>query len=503
MTAPLDSAARAELIRRLHLADRKAEVKRRIMGSDEFLFDLQRESLADPSKRKVDLCGRRSGKSEKIARQIVLALLDTPRDAWVLFGALTKGQAKDIIWVKLIDVIDRLNLRDIFEVRESRSSIVTSWGASFRVVGFDDKTENSKIRGYKCTLVALDEVASYELHLKTIIDDVITWTLLDFGGTLQLSGTPGIAKSGLWYRISTGRDKKRWSIHKWNFRQNKKLPRPVDVVERELLEEFGWSREDPAFQREGLGLWVTDDENNVFPLHDDLIVNPSDVDFDRADWVVTIGLDPAVRKDATAWAVVGSHRDEATSYVLWSEKRWGLLPDEVAAHTAHLKNTWGATRLVGDGGGLGATYVTEWNRRWGQQNGLYMSDAIKPRQHVSARMVIDEMRGGRLLFVDNSRVEDGIEIPDPLIDEMRGLVWADERQEGFHPGCPNDATDAMRYASNAHRGYTGKPRPEPVHQVSISEDAKRWEAERVQRAKTTAAMKNMDPFKRFERNGGR
>jgi hypothetical protein len=98
--------------------------------------------------------GRRSGKTELAKRKVVPMLIKKrPWPARVLYGAPTFGQARDIFWQDLKDLIPS---HWVASISETRLEIITRWGAMVRVFGFD---RPRRIEGVIWDRIILDEMA--------------------------------------------------------------------------------------------------------------------------------------------------------------------------------------------------------------------------------------------------------------------------------------------------------------------------------------------------------
>lgn len=127
--------------------------------------------------------GRRSGKTELIAEVLIEDTEEYGRDS--MYIALTQGQAREILWQKLVARIGN-RTRD-WKSNESRlewkhkpsNAIISLKGAD---LGKD------KLRGGAKRLIALDEFAFY--RDPSIVKDVLVPQLADYNGQLIYTSTP-------------------------------------------------------------------------------------------------------------------------------------------------------------------------------------------------------------------------------------------------------------------------------------------------------------------------
>jgi hypothetical protein len=426
---------------------------------------MQQDVLCNPSRYKAVLAGRRSGKTIMVSRAIALALEESGRDDWVLYSALTRVVAKDLIWPKLEEINGKHDLG--WNMRTHEGVIVTKRGAMFRILGYDDSGQIEKSAGYRVKLFAADEPHSYATKLKYLAEQKIGPALSDLRGTLMLTGTPGIARTGYWFDSSTGRiaEYARWH---WTVRENPYFNDADGWIQDELRLRK-WTVETPAFRREVLAEWCEDEGAMVYAFVGERnMCGPVELD---PSGTYTMGVDFGV-SDHSAWGVLYSPPHSRQVYVVHAESRGGLLPDEASEVTSRLVERFKPSRIVGDAGGLGKPYVEAYNRRYGNRAGWFMSAAEKTEKLANIHLVNGELRAGSVQIVEDWCA--------PLIDEVVNLVWADERREKEHPGCKNHLCDAtLAYAYRAHTGYLNEVKPPPP---SPDEAAARAQAERIERA---------------------
>lgn len=436
--------------------------------------DKQREVLLDPRRYKAILAGRRSGKTMMVSRAIALSLESSGRDDWTFYSAVTRVVAKDLIWPKLEEINRDHQLG--WSMRTNDGVITTNRGAMFRVLGFDDSGQVEKSAGYRVRLFCCDEPHSYATKLKYLAEQKIGPALADLGGTLMLSGTPGIARVGYWFEASTGRkpEFKTWS---WTVRSNPRFLRDPDEYIAEELQLRGWTLETPAFRREILAEWCEDEGAMVYAfVYERNAVESLEID---PAGLFTLGIDYGVN-DACAWAVLYTPPHDRTVYVVHCEAHTGMLPDQANEVTAALVERFKPSRIVGDAGGLGKPYVEAWNRRYGHRAGWHMQPAQKTEKLANIAIVNGELRSERVKILAPACA--------PLIDEVTNHVWADERRDKEHPNTNNHCCDAaFAYGFRAHAGYLNEvpappPKPDEAERLAQLERIRRvQEARRAAR----------------------
>jgi len=152
----------------------------------------QLDWLLDTSQTKVACCGRRWGKSESVATDILTFALIHKASRQILFAPSIRQL--DPIWTTLKDYVGRLNAvhRGVcggrVRLREKPDKqIVFPNGAMVQAFGVDPQSEGSRIRGFREDRAFLDEAAFIPEDIK---NTVILPMLVDSGGQLVLISTP-------------------------------------------------------------------------------------------------------------------------------------------------------------------------------------------------------------------------------------------------------------------------------------------------------------------------
>lgn len=411
------------------------------------LHQKQRDVARDTARYIALLCGRRSGKTELMARMIAVALIHCGFNEWVLYACRTQAIAKDLMWGHLEAINERYQLG--WRMTEQTGMIRTPNGGRFRLFGVDDRKAREKVRGYKARRAFLDEASTYQDELEKLIQDCLSPALTDLGGGLVLAGTPGSVCVGYWFRASTG-EIPAYSCHHWTVRQNPKFPRDVEEMLAEERANFAWTEESPSYRREWLAEWVDDESALVYMfVRERNAVDAPEVAFDPKTWLTTLGVDFGMT-DHCGWVVLGSPPGSRSIYVLWAEKHTGLLPNEAAKLTADLYGQFQCARIYADGGGLGKPYVEEFNRRWADSLGVRMTPADKADKVGTISLLNGDLRSKALLVLPDAEAYAG---------EVQFLPWLDERRTKEHPGFANHLADAGLYAWKGHKSYWQKPPP--------------------------------------------
>jgi hypothetical protein len=208
----------------------------------------------DKSTLRATSAGRRSGKTNEFATELIDACLSTPRTRCAYF-AKTETDALELIWPDMEDLLHRYDLG----ARKIKSNVTFPNGSFIRITGAKDQYEaQRRFRGRGFDLVIGDECQLIP-YLREMVQKAIRPATIRGGrkGRLMLGGTPGeVPGVGYWEEIRRGMHGE-WSVHRANIRDN---PHIVEV-DKELAEaasELG-GPESSVFRREWLG------EDNVPP----------------------------------------------------------------------------------------------------------------------------------------------------------------------------------------------------------------------------------------------
>jgi hypothetical protein len=345
----------------------------------------------------------------------------------VLYVGITRNAARDIIW----RAFKRLNeqYRWGLQFRESDLRAIHPNGSQFVVMGADKIPELEKARGpERIRLAIVDECQSHKpFNLAYLVEEVLEPGMMDVGGTLCLSGTPGLVPTGFWFETTTGL-RKGWSVHSWTAADNPHLEVPFDEFIAMLKERRGWDDNNPILRREYFREWIRDASRLVYPYDPERNVFAK-VSRDSG-WTYVLAMDFGY-VHSTAWAVMGYPKYGHKVYVLRSFKRAGQTPDDVAEVTASLIEEWNPDVIIGDLGGLGKAYAVQFEQRYE----IPIHPANKRDKRGTIEYVADALRTGKLLsHKDNTT----------LHNEWSSLVW-DDNHEDIADGQDDHEADAVMY----------------------------------------------------------
>lgn len=473
-----------EFIHSLNELIQREQIRKQLLN---ILFPKQRKIAKSKARFKALICGRRSGKTYLCAVMILLALLDGGHNEWVFFGQKTMIAAKQAIWLDLLKIISDVGLTERWKIHNGNHTIETPHGTTFQLIGFNDSGQVELLRGKKFRLFIADEASTYEDLLQQIIDTVdptLGEALDEKGnkvGSFVISGTPGYAKAGKWFRISTGAENRGvpedWELQSWTLLENPHYPDAKGELAT-IRRKNGWTEEDAAYRREWLGEWVEDAGMLVHPYNS---VHPLPVDWDWNDGVTsTLGIDYGFN-DSTGWVVISQRRDDPRGYVTYAFKEAKLLPHQLAEITKRIVDRFKVVKAVADPAAGGKTFYTDFNRLYGSQTGVYIESAEKPDWRGRVELLNADLKTGRLLITAEART---------VATEMSELPFKDEHRDADHPAYDNHCTDALRYAHRALRGALDLPKEEKPRRTKVQEDQHKWMLEQLEQNRELMQMES-------------
>lgn len=414
----------------------------------------QRALVADKSPRKAALCGRRSGKTAALAVELLRETLRHPGELCIAI-ALSRQTARELFGSAIRRVSEEVGFSVTERTVDGALYICPEWGGRILLGGCDDRAAVEKYRGDRSPLVVVDEADSMRPWLQTLTEDVLEPRLLDLGGRLILTGTPGPTPAGYFHKVTTGG---KWACHHWDIRQN-----PFIRNAEEVLKEVRENRPEATVEREWLGRWFTDIQALCFPF--DRERNGATV----AEWrAATQGKDTRTLTgidigygDPCAWVTWQWVPGIPTLWVIRAKSMSGLTPSSSAARTLAVRADYPGSRLVADSGGIGKGYIEEWI----QKHGLPVSPAQKSNKAGSMADLAGALITGQVRVVESEC--------QPLLDEWSVLQWNDART-GPREGQADHCSDAARYG---HRELNPANRPEVEY--TEEEQAKRDRADYI------------------------
>jgi hypothetical protein len=413
---------------------------------EDLLFGPQLAFITDPCRFKAAVCSRRAGKTYGL---VLYMLKEASRRGFcqIPYITLTRAQGKRNIWLDLQQLDQQLELGARFNNNELTCTLPN--GSVIFICGANDETEIQRLRGGKYPLAVIDEAQSFRPFIRGLLRDILEPAVADYRGTICMTGTPGPACAGFYYDVTTGQipEAQKWSLHHWTVLDNPHHAYNAEDVE-ELRIMNGWTKDNPTFLREWLGLWVQDDSRQVYKFNAELNVCYS-VPHDPEELTYVLGIDLGFQ-DSTAFVVLGYNERTGRCYVIESHKEAGMIPSAVAARVDRYASRFPFADIVADSGGFGKGYVEEMKQRWA----LPVRAAEKARKYAFIELLNGDLQAGVLQFVHHRNQK--------LIDEMSTLLWVEDDEGNADHTKIDDRyddhlCDALLYGWRACRQYFFDP----------------------------------------------
>jgi hypothetical protein len=489
-------AVLAEAKRRF-IPQKVAYVAKRVWRFLSELHAKQRLFHDSPSRRKAALCSRRAGKSWVAAAMLLEAAGDHP-DSLCVYIALTRGQARRIMWKELKRFNRAYNLGLAFN--ETALVATLKNGSEIMLLGAVNEADIDKLRGVAFVLAVIDEAASFPVRkasssrgqniqgdssdkahrdlLHRLYRDVLQPTMLDYQGSVVLLGTPAAHCSGFFFEVTRpdkDRRRKGWDVHEWTFRDNpfvpkiktKEIPDAASWFQKEIVEAEGVDINDPAIQREWFARWIRSTEALVYPSFNERRNVYRDIKNDkRIEWFYGVSVDLGY-DDPTVIGLFKWSNDVPDVYLTKVIKGENWIPSRIAKEILRLEKEVGALAftVVDQGGGAGKMIAEEFKSRWHLPNVRAAQKTAKP---TFIKMMNGDLATGRF-HIHESCV--------PVLDEIGVLQW-DPRFLGVKEDerFANDACDMALYGWRETRGGVGFDEDRTPDQL-MPEDKEREEDE--------------------------
>jgi hypothetical protein len=424
------------------------------------LFDKQKEFHFDTNRFKVAQTSRRAGKTVLAATRLIEAARST-EESVNPYIALTRDSAKRILWPTLLSTLEDYGIKA--EPIESELSVKFDTRSQIFLVGADQKNFIKRLRGIKTKRSAIDEAQSFGPHLGELVDDVLTPTLADFDGDIDLYGTPGPVPTGYFFDATEG--KFGFKCFRWTLFDNPYMPNARNFVEA-LKTKRGWTDQNPTYLREWLNQWVYDEDALLFKFKRER--NSYSELPEGFTWNTILGIDLGF-EDATAFTTVTYSDKHPTVYITHSEKCTHMVPSEIAVRTEQLIERFKPVKIVCDTGGLGKMIAEEIRRRYS----IPIHPAEKKEKASNIMMMNGDFIDGRLMVAAN--LSSLIHQYETLPRGAKGI-----EEEGYE--C--DEADAALYAyrESKHWGFKQKiakkeSNPEEIEQNRLDKEIESYENE--------------------------
>lgn len=439
-------------------------------------FPQQRAFVDDVSNLKALWCTRRAAKSYTAGLYMITEALRNP-GCNILFIGLTRASAKAIVWK---DILMAINKRHGLKARFNKSELVMTLNQSnIYITGVDnDENEMLKLLGKKYRLVCIDEASMYSIDTRNLVYGVLRPAMVDpntdgLRGTICLMGTSSNFPRGLFFDITTGKEKG-WSLHTWTAHENPYVAKQW----KEELEEIAHDRplylETPQYKQFYLNQWAVDDTKLVYRFQDDRNTYKSLPErLDPEGWRFILGVDTGWEDD-NAFVLCGYHANDPHLYVIRTFNKPRMTFDQVVLKINEfmLDPVYPVSKVIIDGA-----------NKQGVES-MRIRSAI-PFEYADKQGKVDfiEMLNGDFVQAKikiNARCE-------ALTDELRGLVWLTDGDKVVlpkkeNPSLSNHLCDAFLYAWRNGYHYHSSPKEAKLVKYSKEWYAKQaediWERER-------------------------
>jgi phage FluMu gp28-like protein len=292
----------------------------------------QREFLLHPAKIKVLACGRRWGKTDACAAQIVAAMHELSPSRHLIL-APTLDQAK-LLFERTLELLRALEVPDI-KVRSTPYPRLTAGGHT--VVARSGHLGRS-LRGNEATHIVIDEAAFVPEQLVT---EVAMPMLATSDGLLTLISTPH-GLNHFWRFFDMGRRGEHgiWSRTAPSSESPYVSPRFLEI-QRQLISERAYRVEYEACFTESVG--------RVF--RNEAVQRCLVPRLPTTAQPYYVGVDWARYTDYTAVVVLAGHAEEAQ--LVHVERFNGMTWSEQIARVAQIIESFGASTALCDGTGVG------------------------------------------------------------------------------------------------------------------------------------------------------
>ena len=402
-------------------AARRAQ-RRENMQFQKLLFDKQLAFVSDESKTKAAVCSRRAGKSYAITVMALQTALRMP-NVMIPIITLTRQQAKKIVWPVFLDLNKQHNLG----LKFLRNELIVECpnASTIFLCGANDESEIERLRGPKYPLVIIDEAQSFRPYLSRMIEDIIEPAILDYDGTICLTGTPNATCTGFFHDATLPGSS--WSTHSWTLLDNPFIPNAADWLQKRRA-KYKWDDNHPTYLREYCGKWIKDTDALVYKRFSTV----DEFDPEDDDWAYVLGVDLGYTH-SSAFVVCAYSDRQNKLIVAESFKRSGLIPSEVAEIMQDLDDEYQFDTIVADVGGIGKGYVEEAKARFG----INIKEAEKSKKRAYIELLNGDLATDTVLINEAANTE--------LIEEMTVLQWDEKKLRPDDTRYDDHLCDALLY----------------------------------------------------------
>ncbi len=434
----------------------------------------QRALVLDERKRIAVQGGRRGGKTQGLARRLLIAGDKHPGETSA-YVTLTRGRARDILWDKCLERLNRryslgLTIREL----SGLLYIFQPNGSKIWLVGVDDKGEVDKLRGGFFSEVVVDEAMAMPEYLKELVEDAIEPALLDLQGALVIAGSPSPLLVGYFHEATTGSnpDVEQWPVHQFTILDNSHLPHGVGFLAEKLKKDYGNNPEHPTYRREWLGQWVEDLGALVYPFtyagNGWSPAGEEPYGLPPGEYRFGLGVDIGFSEKSTAFTLAARRAGTGQLYLLRSYTRSRLIPTALAAHVQTVRDEVErvakcSLTVVVDEGALGRGFAEQM-----REMGVGCRAAEKSEKRAYQEYVGGLIRASSPPYNDNGTWQGGFGVLadfgqcQELIEEARKLQFDDEtgkENELYRRHCCDSALYIIRALMPRYEPKQEPPKP--------------------------------------------
>jgi Terminase RNaseH-like domain len=403
-------------------------------------FPRQDAFVQDSSRFITAQCSRRAGKTNGLARRFK-STMDLFPGSTCRYLSLTRESAKNIMWPVLHELNDKYNWGCSF--RDSNLTMIDPKTRSrLQLYGADMSNFIKRLKGTKSPGVGIDEAQDFGPHLRSLIDDVITPTIVDYPSSwLALTGTPGPAPQGYFFEATQER-KYGYSGHSWTILDNPHIPSAGAFI-NDLIKRNGWEPNHPTLLREWRNQWVLDVQS-LWVRYDQKRNHYEQRP--KFAWQYVLGIDLGF-KDADAIAVLCWSPDSPEIYLVEERIAHKQGISELVTQIEALQKEYEISKMVIDEGGLGKKIAEELRR----QKQIPVTQADKMRKQENVEWLNDALRTGKFKAKATSRFAQDSYLVQIDWEKSR----ADKIVVKKHPH--SDIIDAVLYAFKECYAFAYKP----------------------------------------------
>lgn len=469
---------RRELARRLLLSRKNAGVRD---VAEELLDGLHPKGRAfakDKALLKAAFCTRRSGKTRGILRSLMATAVSVPGSRQVYINE-TRAECERLAWIGngrdgLLSLNEDYGLGA--KPNEVKLRLKFPNGSIIECYGADDMRGIKKLVGGAYHRIVIDEAQKMP-HLASFILEYLGPAMMDYGGQIELAGTPDLdtAGFGLFYDITKeGSALSNWSVHRWSVIDNPLFGKTEEERYQNAIvkycETHGLSLDAPEVQTSWFAKWILTGANYVYhvnrvPEHELCYAEPRylangfpDVAASieqlprlgkRHQWQYTLGVDLGFDPDPFAFVVWAWSYGHSDMFEVASWKKTQLLPRQQEEILNDLQDKLGLSIVVADAGGGGKGTVSGWSELWQERWGFAIEEAQKSHKFSYIEHMNGDYMSRRIRLLRGS----------PLHEESKTLTYAPKSGARLveNPAQDNHCTDAGLYGHRHTRAFLFRP----------------------------------------------